>query len=160
MKTKCVIVCIGLAMALARQVSAQADVTVSGANGSGTGGSVSYSVGQVVYTQHTGTGGSLNQGVQQTYSITEMALPDQTGATFRCDVFPNPTFSGVKFVLHDSSFQGLSVNLTDLSGKVLLSQSVLSGENEIPMAHLPAGTYVLCLNSGQTKVQSFKIIKY
>lgn len=150
----------GLAMAMAREASAQNDVVAAGGNGSGAGGSVSYSVGQTAYTQHTGAGGSVNLGVQQSYSVTEMALPGNVAAGFQCEVFPNPTFSGVKFVLHDSSIQGLAVDLTDLSGKVLLSRSVPTAENDIQMSHLPAGTYVLRLFSGQAVVQSFKIIKY
>jgi hypothetical protein len=46
---------------------AQQATTAAGGNATGSGGSVAYSVGQIVYTTHTGTTGSVAQGVQQTY---------------------------------------------------------------------------------------------
>ncbi len=49
---------------------AQQSVNTSGANGSGSGGSVSLSIGQVVYNFTTGTTGQVNQGVQQPVTCT------------------------------------------------------------------------------------------
>src|SRR6056297_978638 len=49
--------------------NAQQAMPASGGDASGSGGFVSYSVGQVVYTTHTGANGSVAQGVQQTYEI-------------------------------------------------------------------------------------------
>jgi hypothetical protein len=50
-------------------VSAQESINATDGDVSGSGGSVSYSVGQVVYTTHTGTSGSVAEGVQQPYEI-------------------------------------------------------------------------------------------
>ena len=50
-------------------LQAQTSVNATGGDASGSGGSVSYSVGQVVYTTNTGTSGSVAQGVQQPYEI-------------------------------------------------------------------------------------------
>jgi len=50
-------------------LQAQESVTASGGNASGAGGTVSYSVGQVVYKTNTGSNGSEAQGVQQPYEI-------------------------------------------------------------------------------------------
>lgn len=44
---------------------AQESVNTTGGNASGSGGSASYSVGQVVYTSNTETSGSVAQGVLQ-----------------------------------------------------------------------------------------------
>jgi hypothetical protein len=41
----------------------------AGGEATGSGGSVSYSVGQVVYTTNTGINGSVAQGVQQPYEF-------------------------------------------------------------------------------------------
>jgi hypothetical protein len=46
-------------------LSAQESVNGSGGDATGTGGTSSYSIGQVVYTTATGTNGSVAQGVQQ-----------------------------------------------------------------------------------------------
>jgi hypothetical protein len=50
-------------------IHAQEAIPAGGGNASGSGGSASYSVGQVVYTTNTGTNGSAAQGVQQPYEI-------------------------------------------------------------------------------------------
>ena len=50
-------------------LQAQQVVTTSGGNASGSGGSVSYTVGQIVYTTNTDSNGSVAQGVQQPYEI-------------------------------------------------------------------------------------------
>ena len=50
-------------------LQAQESVNATGGNASGSGGSASYSVGQVVYTNNTGTSGSVAQGVQQPFEI-------------------------------------------------------------------------------------------
>lgn len=57
-----------LAMALT-ELKAQEAIPASGGNATGSGGSVSYSVGQVEYSSNTGSGGSVAAGVQQPYEI-------------------------------------------------------------------------------------------
>jgi hypothetical protein len=47
----------------------QQTIPTSGGEVTGCGGSSSYSVGQVVYATHTGSNGSISQGVQQSYEI-------------------------------------------------------------------------------------------
>ncbi len=53
-------------------VNAQESIVASGGDASGSGGSSSYSVGQVFYSNYTGSNGSEAQGVQQA---------DETGCT-------------------------------------------------------------------------------
>ena len=50
-------------------LQAQNTIPASGGNATGTGGSVSYTVGQIVYTKSAGSNGSSAQGVQQPYEI-------------------------------------------------------------------------------------------
>lgn len=62
----CAVLLLGLGLA---GLQAQTSVNVTGGNASGSGGSASYSVGQFVYQTHTGTSGSVSEGVQQPYEI-------------------------------------------------------------------------------------------
>ena len=57
---------------------AQTGIPAAGGNASGTGGSVSFSVGQVFYLMNTGTTGSVLEGVQQPFEISETTLKTQT----------------------------------------------------------------------------------
>ena len=56
------------------ELSAQENTVASGGKATGSGGTVSYSVGQVVYTTNAGTNGSLSQGVQQPYVVSTLSL--------------------------------------------------------------------------------------
>jgi hypothetical protein len=49
--------------------SAQTATVSAGGNAIGTGGSVSYSVGQIAYTNNSNSNGSVAQGVQYPYEI-------------------------------------------------------------------------------------------
>jgi hypothetical protein len=49
-------------------MTAQNALATSGGNALGTGGTSSYTVGQIVYNYHSGATGSLTAGVQQSYS--------------------------------------------------------------------------------------------
>ena len=72
-------------------LQAQTNVNATGGNASGNGGSVSYSVGQVVYTTHKGSNGSVAQGVQQPYEISVAGIDEANGISLRVTVYPNPT---------------------------------------------------------------------
>ena len=73
-------------------VSAQESVNATGGDASGSGGSASYSVGQVVYTTNVGTNGSVSQGVQQPYEISVVtAIEEAKGINLTVTAYPNPT---------------------------------------------------------------------
>ena len=70
----------------------QQAVVTAGAEATGTGGTVSYSVGQVVYQTHASTSGSVAEGVQQPYEISVLSsTKDVAGISLTCSVYPNPT---------------------------------------------------------------------
>ena len=72
-------------------IQAQNAIPASGANGSGAGGTISYTVGQVVYTTSTGTMGSVAQGVQQPYEISVVtSLEEAKDFSLEFVVYPNP----------------------------------------------------------------------
>ena len=54
-----------LLLGLGLTAQAQQATTATGGNASGSGGTVAYSVGQIVYTTNTGSTGSVAQGMQQ-----------------------------------------------------------------------------------------------
>jgi len=50
-------------------IQGQSTIPSTGGNATGSGGSVSYTVGQITYRTFSGTNGSIAEGVQQTYEI-------------------------------------------------------------------------------------------
>ena len=54
-------------------------LSASGGDATGSGGSVAYSVGQIVYTTSTGTTGSVAQGVEQANGVYTLQLQTEKG---------------------------------------------------------------------------------
>jgi hypothetical protein len=139
---------------------AQSTIPASGGNATGAGGSVSYSVGQIVYTTNTGSGGSVAQGVQQPYEISVVTAIEQAkDITLSCLIYPNPTSSFLTLKVENYDTENLSFWLYNVSGNLLLNKKVAGTETQIPMQNLLSGTYILKVTVGGKEVKTFKIIK-
>jgi len=73
---------------------AQESVNVTGGNATGTGGSASYSVGQVAYTVISGTGGSAEQGVQHVYNVSVVSSAEVPGISLAAKHFRTRLLAG------------------------------------------------------------------
>lgn len=138
---------------------AQESTNSSGGDATGSGGSVAFSVGQVVYTTTTNTAGILAQGVQQPFEISIVGL-NETATNISLTVFPNPTADNLTLQLSDFKSEKLSYQIYDLQGKQLNSQQIVAPQTTIEMKTLPNSTYfIYVVNQENKKVQSFKILK-
>jgi hypothetical protein len=140
-------------------IRAQDALVASGVEASGTGGSLSYSVGQGLYTTNTGSTGSLAQGVQQAFEIITLSNPELTSVTLFAVAYPNPTTDKVVLSLGNLDLTALSYVLYDLSGRLVLNALVQEFKTEIAMQNLPLGVYILKVNKNNTVLKTFKIIK-
>jgi len=160
------------------ELHAQKATPAAGGNATGSGGSLSYSVGQTVYTTNAGTNGSVAQGVQQAFEISEIqGASDVKQITLTCTAYPNPTTNELTLQIDDSavethggasqseggfSGQTHAVRLYDINGTQLLQQTISGNQTTIAMQQYPAGTYIMTVVSqsqSPTVIKSFKIIK-
>ncbi|AUC84291.1 hypothetical protein CW731_02795 [Polaribacter sp. ALD11] len=138
---------------------AQESSTAAGGEATGTGGTASYSVGQVVYTTNTGTNGTISQGVQQAYEIFTVGIKD-TDLNVTLSVFPNPTAHNLTLQISEYNNEKLSYQLFDIQGKLLSNGQVNTKKTQINTSTLSSATYFInVLNQEKKQVQSFKIIK-
>lgn len=138
---------------------AQESTNASGGDATGTGGTASYSVGQVVYTTNTGSTGSVAQGVQHAYEIFTIGIKE-TELNISLTAFPNPTTENLTLQISDYNNEKLSYQLFDMQGKQLSNGQIVAQKTQINMNNLPTATYfVNVVNQENKKVQSFKIIK-
>jgi len=140
------------------QVYAQQATTASGGDASGSGGSVAYSVGQIVYTTYTGSNGSVAQGVQQPYEISITTGLLETDIKLNLSAYPNPTTNYLMLQI-DNYDKALSYQLYDIGGKLLESNTVVANSTTIKMEQMPTGTYLLKVIQNNKEVKTFKIIK-
>jgi hypothetical protein len=142
-----------------RIVLAQESVNASGGDAKGAGGSVAYSVGQVVYTTHSAIPGSVAQGVQHAYEIFAVST-DDSEPNITVSVFPNPVSDALTLQIADYGNESLSFEMTDIQGRLLEKTLISSKDTQIDMAAHPASTYLLhIMSSNNKKIKTFKIIK-
>lgn len=75
------------------------------------------------------------------------------------NVWPNPTKNIVHLKINESIQNGWSYQLYDLSGKLVLKNTITQNTTEINLINLSAATYILQILNDSKKIQSFKIIK-
>ena len=137
---------------------AQETVVATGGDASGSGGSVAYSIGQVVYTTNTGATGTVSQGVQQTYEIVPVGSME-TELDISLSIFPNPTRDELTLQVNDHDIEKLSYQLLDTHGKLLGSAEITAHQTTIDMIDMANGTYLIKVIQENKIVRSFKIIK-
>ena len=138
-------------------LQAQESPTAAGGEATGSGGTASYSIGQVVYTTNTGTNGSVAQGVQQPFEISTTVGINETSINLEMSVYPNPTTDYLTLKVEDNS--NLSYQLYDLQGKVIENKKVNANSTIITMEALPKATYFLRVTDNKNTVKTFKVIK-
>lgn len=138
---------------------AQENTTAGGGEATGSSGTVSYSIGQVVYTTATGTNGSIAQGVQQPYEISTTAGIEETTIHLEMNVFPNPTTNFLSLKVEDENMENLSYQLVDASGKLIKNEIVANSISTIQMEELPIASYFLNITKNNQIIKTFKIIK-
>ena len=143
-------------------LQAQESINSTGGNASGGGGTVSYSIGQVVYTTNTSVAyGSVAQGVQQPFEISVItAIKQAQDITLVCSVYPNPASDFLTLKVDNYDAESLSYKLFDANGKLLESKIVTGNITIISMANLLPSLYFLKVIDNQKEIKTFKIIKY
>jgi hypothetical protein len=141
-------------------LQAQTTIPASGGNASGSGGTVSYTVGQIVYTKNSGTSGSSAQGVQQPYEISVITgLAEARDISLEIIVYPNPAQDFFKLIIKNYEERNFSYQLFDINGSMLQKDNIDGNENQISMQNLRPSTYILKVIQGNKEIKTFKIIK-
>ncbi len=142
-------------------LQAQTAVPATGGHASGSGGTVNYSVGQVVYTTNTGgSNGTVAHGVQQPFEISVVTgLVEAKGINLSVSAYPNPTTDFLNLKVENYDNTNLSYKLFDISGKLLETKKITGNETSIVMSNLVPATYFIKVTEGNKEIKTFKIIK-
>ena len=137
----------------------QSNVVSGGCSVSVTGGSISYTVGQIDYKSTTDSSGQLNEGVQQPWEIYTLSVEEYNDTAGLYTIYPNPVSSSFQLQIADLSSEVYVATLYSLEGKVIFNITVYTGSQEISLEGLPEGIYLLNLYKNDSVVKMFKIIK-
>jgi len=140
------------------KVQSQNNFVSTGANISGSGGTLSYSLGQLAYSTINGLSGSINQGVQQPYEIYKVGIED-VNLNISLLIYPNPTYENLVIRMEEFESNNFNYQLVDLHGKLLISNKILDRQTIIDAGILPPSAYLLKIIQDSKTIGSFKIIK-
>lgn len=141
-------------------IQAQNTISATGGNATGSGGTVSYSVGQVTYNTYSGTNGTVAQGVQQPYEISVVtAIENTEGITLEYRVYPNPTSGLLRLIIKPFDQKNFRYTLHDINSILLQDKKIESEETEISMKNYTPAIYFLQVIKNNQEVKVFKIIK-
>ena len=158
MKTPVDIIVSAVLLLFCTGLLAQEAVSATGGDADGSGGSLSYSAGQVTYVTATGSGGSLAQGVQQPFEIVT-GTDEVKWIDLAVSAYPNPTKDQLTLTVENEKWRGFSYHLYDLRGKLLASEEVKGSRTAIFMNNLEPSMYVLKVLQDSNEIKVFKIIK-
>lgn len=146
---------------LSTGILAQEAIPATGGNARGSGGSVSYTFGQVFYTTNTGANGSVAKGVQQPYEISVVTGKNEPmGIDLTCSIFPNPASGFIKLVVANYNTDNISYELCDNNGKTIEINKIDGNETRIDISKLIVAPYFLKVRINNKEIKIFKIIKY
>ncbi len=161
MKKKHLLISLSLMFALGLYVAeAQQTVSSAGASFTDANGSVSYSIGQLVYSAYDSEYGFIIEGVQLPW---ELFIPnvniEETAISLTALAYPNPSSDYLYLRIEEYPIDNLQYHLYNQSGKLLNSNKISDTETQISMKELPSAIYFISITNKQQEIKSFKIIK-
>ena len=142
-------------------LQAQETVTAAGGEATGTGGSVSYTIGQPFYKTYNGTNGnSVAEGVQQPYEISVITeTPEAADINLSVSAYPNPANKYIVVETKNFGTTDLNISVYDVSGKILQTAKVSGDKTRIEMTNRTSGTYFIRISNNGKEIKVFKVIK-
>jgi hypothetical protein len=141
-------------------LKAQVSIHTNGDDFTGSGGSVSYSIGQITYLTHDGQSYSAAEGVQQAFEISLItALEEDLDPGISVLAYPNPVKNILHLEIETELINDFSFQLMDLNGKVLRHKKITDKLISISMEQYVPATYYLKVIHHKRAIKVFKIVK-
>jgi len=140
-------------------LNAQENIVVSGGDATGSGGTASYSIGQMVYSTATGPNGSITQGVQQAFEISITLGIEDNLINLSFIVYPNPTINVLTLKIGNFNQNNMKYALFDIQGRLLNQQKIQQETTNITTENMAPAIYFLRIFNQNNLVKIFKIIK-
>lgn len=140
---------------------AQSAVVSAGGRAYGSGGSVTYTIGQIADQRVEGGSQYIIEGVQQPYEFQVVGVNIYPGITLSAVLYPNPTIDKVVLSIsnYDIPTSGLIMQLFDMNGKQLKTMVIKEAQTEIDFSEYAAATYQLCVVNRKQVLKTFKVVK-
>ena len=147
-----------LLLGFSLETLAQTGIVASGVKATGSGGTVNYSVGPIIFKKPNGQ--PATDGLQQPFEILTLSSDEFNTTSIDLSFYPNPTARDLHLLLKSRESDVFYFQLSSLDGKALVSvQKILTEDTIVNMEAYPKGIYLLQVTSGNKNIKTFKIIK-
>lgn len=135
----------------------QQATVAGGGDGSGSGGSISFSVGQVGYLFTASPAGGLSAGVQQTYPELDISVGEIV-ESYAMRLYPNPTRT---YTILELPVDGAAwrAELCDARGRTVAEFAGLSEANNLDLSAVSSGMYHLRIYRNASYAGHFKVMR-
>ena len=130
---------------------AQQAIAATGFDATGSGGSSSYSVGQIDYSAK-GANNEITEGLQQPYEIVTLAVSDNGNVEKNISLYPNPVKDILFVDFNQEKFSNSTYQLYDAQGKLIKNGNFSQKKNELNFSMLPASVYIIRIFSDNKMV--------
>ncbi len=141
-------------------VKAQLAIPCTGGIANGTGGSATFSIGQVNYITNLGANGTVCQGVQHAFEIFVVSgFEDVNYSNIQLLVYPNPTNDYLKLQVNASNVKCRVYQVLDSNGKLISAKLIENSETIIDLVNCASAIYYINIIEEEKILKTFKVIK-
>ena len=142
-------------------LTGQTSVNTCGGDGTGNGGSVAFSIGQVFFQVVEDPQISFSEGVQQAFEISIVdGIEEEDPLSFVISAFPNPTMDVLHIELKDEFTGSVMFQVHDAIGNLIQEGEVSTSKFTIQTTDWSGGAYYLHVyNTDSLQSSTLKFIK-
>jgi hypothetical protein len=139
---------------------AQQNTSTTGLSIVNTSGSISYTIGQLDYTNTTkGDFGTISEGMQQVYTLSLFTNTLAIDKSTTLSVWPNPIIDHLYIKLNSSNYTGITYQIMRINGQLIENKKTFSNNIKIETNQYPIGAYIILVSLPNQPTLKFKIIK-
>lgn len=136
---------------------AQERSVASGGEASGTGGTVSYTIGLPDFQTYSGSNGTISGGVQQAYELLSVNV-DEWDKDFILKLYPNPVTDCLVIEIPETD-SDLSYHIISTEGKLVKSGKISDIKTSIDVNTLVSEGYFIEIRKNNQPVRHYQFIK-
>lgn len=140
-------------------INAQETSLTSGGDYTSTNGSISFSLGQTLYTTNNSLSNQENQGIQHSYETFSISNLGENRFNSQITIYPNPTTNFITFESKENLNNFNHYELYNFLGKIIKTHKITNNKTILDFQDLPRGPYILSIINKKKETQSFNIIK-
>jgi hypothetical protein len=138
-------------------VLAQERPVASGGEASGTGGTVSYTIGLPDYLTYSANNGTLSQGLQQAYELLSLNVAEWN-KDFKVAIYPNPVIDYLVIEIPETDPE-LSYHIISSEGKVVKNGRLSDIKTTVDLNAFVSEGYFIEIRKNNLPVRQYQFIK-